>query len=322
MTRENETWARMFLKGWMILVAIWGAAFLFVFINIAGAILAGILTASVTAERGFVPTAEADESSFELFLEWFEREHPATEYRIESGESEEYPACGPGSQILIYETNQLGVMSHAPLEAAKELGLWNCWLTFTRAAPAHDAQNGLLFGYVPAFVLIAALVFAARRRPVWRGIFLHWQPVVTPRRVVPVGAVTALGALLIAIAAGYLLAIAGVPLDGPTALVDADNLAWGLPLMVLFAPVVEEYTFRAWLQGRLGYVIGDKAALIVATLLFVVAHLPASGAHALMLLIPGLMFGMLWMKTRSLSACIVAHGLFNLGAVGTWMLTT
>lgn len=320
-TKKNAAWARMFVKGRRIFFVLWGTFVLFIFLNLSGAILTGTLIGPVKAEYGFVPEVEDDERSFELFLVRFEREYPAKKYRVESGESDNYPACGEGSRILVYETTMLDSMLQAPLQIAEASGLWNCRLAFMREASERDAGKALLFGYVPGFLLIAGLTLAARSRPGWRKIVLHWQPEILLGRAISAGAATGLAALLIALTGGFVLSASGLSIDVPTdsmAEVDPTGL---LLLMVFFAPVVEEYIFRAWLQGKLGVIIGQKVALITATALFVAAHLPASFEHALVLLIPGLALGMLWMKTRSLTACCIAHGLFNLGVIGTWLVT-
>lgn len=90
------------------------------------------------------------------------------------------------------------------------------------------------------------------------------------------------------------------------------------------AGVVEEVFFRAVLQERLAAAMqSDVGGLLIASLVFGLAHAPglflrgefgelgplASAAYCVLTLAPsGLVFGVLWMRTRNLLALILIHG--------------
>jgi len=102
--------------------------------------------------------------------------------------------------------------------------------------------------------------------------------------------------------------------------------------MSLEAGLVEEFFFRRWLQSRLEACTGSAAwGLVLSALLFGLAHAPGiwlRGGGAVEDLadtslpgivayvvstqtLTGLMFGVLWMRTRSLVLCALVHGMFD-----------
>ena len=113
------------------------------------------------------------------------------------------------------------------------------------------------------------------------------------------------------------------------------TLAWAIPLCLawqtLEAGLCEEVLFRAVLQTRLAALLkSDLAAVCIGALLFGLAHAPGlylrgaslmegadahptllwSVAYSIAIVSPaGLLFGVLWSRTRSLALVVVLHGL-------------
>ncbi|HPQ94588.1 MAG: CPBP family intramembrane metalloprotease [Thiothrix sp.] len=79
------------------------------------------------------------------------------------------------------------------------------------------------------------------------------------------------------------------------------NLA-GIVLMVLLAPVVEEYLFRGYLLNRWTLRFGAMPAMLGSSMLFALLHQDILGA-----LVFGLLASLLAMQTRSLIAPILMH---------------
>lgn len=113
------------------------------------------------------------------------------------------------------------------------------------------------------------------------------------------------------------------------------TLAWAIPLcfawQTLEAGLCEEVLFRAVLQTRLAALLkSELAAICIGALLFGLAHAPGlylrgaslmegadahptllwSAAYSIAIVSPaGLLFGVLWSRTRSLALVVVLHGL-------------
>ncbi len=87
------------------------------------------------------------------------------------------------------------------------------------------------------------------------------------------------------------------------------------------APIYEEYLFRAWALERYRRALPAWLALALSSFWFVLPHAPGNLADAGMLFGGGIVLGLLWLRTRSLPACIIAHGLYNsFQIIGRWYL--
>ena len=115
------------------------------------------------------------------------------------------------------------------------------------------------------------------------------------------------------------------------------TLAWAIPLCLLWqtieAGLCEEVLFRAVLQTRLAALLKSEVAAIVSgALLFGLAHAPGlylrgaslmegadahptllwSVAYSIAIVSPaGLLFGVVWSRTRSLGLVVMLHGLID-----------
>ena len=84
--------------------------------------------------------------------------------------------------------------------------------------------------------------------------------------------------------------------------------------LALVLTLVEELVYRVMIQERLSWYIGTPAAILVATILFAVAHaVGTSGTSQVVLAdvagvaLDGVIFGLIWAKTRNLAVTWAAH---------------
>lgn len=94
-----------------------------------------------------------------------------------------------------------------------------------------------------------------------------------------------------------------IPIFKPCTLFD---FAW----ISLLAGLGEEAFFRVVLQGGLEQVVGGIAALLLASVVFGLAHL-LSPAYAVITGIMGLYLGTIYLFTDSLLAVAITHGLYD-----------
>ena len=86
---------------------------------------------------------------------------------------------------------------------------------------------------------------------------------------------------------------------------DLNQLALGLLLLAVLAPLVEELVFRGLLYGWLAGRWGKNVGWIVSSLAFAAAH--TEPAHIILVFPLGLLFGWLRKRTDSLLPSLVAH---------------
>jgi membrane protease YdiL (CAAX protease family) len=94
--------------------------------------------------------------------------------------------------------------------------------------------------------------------------------------------------------------------------------------VLVMAPVVEEWVFRALLQREIAAALlrrfgqrfsalgAQLTANMVASIGFAVAHAPLHGWMAVGWILPGLLLGECWRRTQSLWACAALHSSMNL----------
>lgn len=143
------------------------------------------------------------------------------------------------------------------------------------------------------------------------------QSRLVPRRAVGAAQIrylAMLGALLVAPAtlmADMLLGaqerLFGVSAESAAALPPAPALF--LPLLLrsaLVAPLCEEHFFRGYLLGALGR-LGGFGAVAISALVFALAH----GSNFAVYAVLGALLGALTLRTRSLLAPMIVHGVYN-----------
>lgn len=192
-------------------------------------------------------------------------------------------------------------------EAGPDAGVYSRGLSY-QTSPAGTGTVPYAVSVFAAALLALGFWWCVRRRGTGTGS--DGAATIGIRGMV-VGAVSATGvALVAAIAYGFILQVTGV-IHMP----EQSNVETVTPLLLLtaavFAPVVEEVIFRFWLLDRMIPVIGPVAALVLSSLVFSMIHMDLEPFALGSRLITGLVLGLLWLRTSSLGACVLAHGLFN-----------
>jgi membrane protease YdiL (CAAX protease family) len=99
-------------------------------------------------------------------------------------------------------------------------------------------------------------------------------------------------------------------LDLPLVLEEPGPLGLTLLVMVVMPAVFEELGFRRILQPRLGALLGKGQGLVIAALLFALAH--STLLSWPYLFVAGLLFGLVYQLTGRIRMCMLFHGLHNL----------
>lgn len=108
------------------------------------------------------------------------------------------------------------------------------------------------------------------------------------------------------------------------------GLAWGgweqALIVLVLAPLVEEWVFRSLLQASIaprlarrwpsGAARAAHGANLLASLLFVAAHWPGRGVWALWWAFPSLALGETWRRGERLLPCVLLHAWFNACLLG------
>ena len=203
------------------------------------------------------------------------------------------------------------------LERAYLAGSFTGWYGWAGDHPAVESVL-LVFAKLLATGVVAGWAFSRAGEP--------WNAAGTVRFSPPALAWTLLpfiAAVMIALSEIDNLMRAALPagaleqLDFAPDLGDIVEIAWLGPfLAVVIAPVTEEIVFRGLiLRGLLGRWRPAAAVLFSAGLFALVHFNPVQAPVALLL---GLLTGWLYVRTRSLGLCILAHALNNAASYLTW----
>jgi uncharacterized protein len=116
------------------------------------------------------------------------------------------------------------------------------------------------------------------------------------------------GVLVLGFALGFIHLHANLPTAGKAALTWAG--------IFVFVAVPEELFFRAWVQNLLERLVGRRAALVIASMLFGLSHfnkrLIANSVHfnwryVLLATIAGIFYGRAWRERRRVPASTITH---------------
>jgi membrane protease YdiL (CAAX protease family) len=115
-----------------------------------------------------------------------------------------------------------------------------------------------------------------------------------------------------------LLRFAGVP-DAPSpwaAFFRLPGAAWAFPVPALVMVLYEEVLFRAYLISRLPLVLGPRKvfSVIAAAALFAAVHRYAPSS-TVVLVFSGLVYGLVYVASRSLPRLVVAHWLYDMAVM-------
>jgi membrane protease YdiL (CAAX protease family) len=231
----------------------------------------------------------------------------------------------PGLQA-VSRSEGLAVLAYVGVFAVAVLGFG--FSAINQAWPAEPTQSvvKLLAKLVTMVALPVALLAAFGHR--WRDTLAPaWRWSKHGR------ALLVLGAALLAFQAAFGRGLKTLNELQPT----IATLAWAIPACLVWqtleAGLCEEVLFRVVLQSRLATLLkSETASVCVASLLFGLAHAPGlylrgaslmegadahptllwSVAYSIAIVSPaGLLFGVVWSRTRSLALVVVLHGLID-----------
>ena len=85
---------------------------------------------------------------------------------------------------------------------------------------------------------------------------------------------------------------------------------------VILAPLLEELVFRGFLLEQLGSVIPDSPwPILISAFIWAVAHSQYGMYECFAIFLMGIVIGEAFIETRSLSVCILMHGVLNLTTI-------
>lgn len=178
---------------------------------------------------------------------------------------------------------------------------------------AYVALAGIALGLTYVSI-VAAVWLAARRAKVGLAASVGLHPA-RPGLVLWTGVGAAIGARILTGLYGTALEALGVELPGqefdPTRLLPqtAMGITFTILLAVVLAPLAEEIVFRGVLLSALRDRWGDAFAIGASSAVFAAAHVMPFAMPPIFLL--SLALGVMYVRTRTLWAPIVAHAVFN-----------
>ena len=95
---------------------------------------------------------------------------------------------------------------------------------------------------------------------------------------------------------------------------DATHLVGGPLIIYLVTGVPEEFLFRGLLQNLLSGWLGPRLGLVVASIVFGLAHLP-DPRYVLLATIAGVAYGLVYARTQRITASAITHALVD----ATWV---
>jgi hypothetical protein len=163
--------------------------------------------------------------------------------------------------------------------------------------------------------LLACLIGAALGRPPWQSI--QWRPAAAIEGVV--------ATLPLLLALAWLVQSRWTPLARLTEIVARlvtdvfTGASWlELGVVSLLAGIGEELMFRGLVQDLIASVWGPWAGLLLASLLFGLAH-PISVTYAMIAAVMGLYLGCLYVISDNLLVPIITHALYDFLALA-WLV--
>jgi len=178
---------------------------------------------------------------------------------------------------------------------------------------AGDALKALLLAQLAA-VLAPTIFVAARLKVNLKETFSvrGFDPVLIPVILL------AAASTLVLVFGGYMRYMPTREAGGFEAIID--ELAKGSPivffcLLAVLPPICEEILCRGFLMASFRSRFGVRRAVVITALLFGALHLDLYRFPATF--IAGLMLGFVWLRTRSIFACILFHATYNGIIAGT-----
>jgi membrane protease YdiL (CAAX protease family) len=137
------------------------------------------------------------------------------------------------------------------------------------------------------------------------------------------GILTAAVMLGIVIGVGVLLTLLGFDLENAGNIQDIEQI-FSIPatfILITIQPVAEELFYRGFLLEKLEKISSAPVAIASTAVLFGLAHLTTGNVYpALLTGIAGAVLAVLVIKTKNLTAAIIAHILFNVASFAMYTL--
>ena len=128
------------------------------------------------------------------------------------------------------------------------------------------------------------------------------------------GIITAAIMIAVVLGVGVLLSLLGFDLENASNIKDIEQL-FSIPatlILIVFQPITEEIFYRGFLLEKIEKMSSAPVAIIITGVLFGLAHLTTANLYpALLTGIAGVILAVLVIKTKNLTAAIIAHILFN-----------
>jgi membrane protease YdiL (CAAX protease family) len=179
-----------------------------------------------------------------------------------------------------------------------------------RKSMRNEPKLGLGAFYGFSIGLICALVFLGRQRK--RKKFISRPVSSEPFSVIGMVTVAYFLGLIVLVWLPFQLFLENIKVPNYLIL-ETDDLQFDIFAWIFFvvlAPFTEEILFRAWLLDAWRKIISPTAALLLSSIVFSAVH-PMGWVANLIFIVPGLLLGGLWLRTRSLAACVIAHSSYN-----------
>jgi len=169
--------------------------------------------------------------------------------------------------------------------------------------PTSFLTSSILLPAIYTLVLIACILYIA-----YRKIDLNYVGLVK-------GETPLLPQILVGLLTGYLLGFIEYFVLRPTPITTMNltqTLVYLVIVMMVFVGITEEFLFRGLLQRSLEEIVPPWQAIGIASLTFALMHLGwLNPIEIVFAYAAGVVFGLMFHKTRSLIAPIVAHGFGN-----------
>ncbi len=125
---------------------------------------------------------------------------------------------------------------------------------------------------------------------------------------------TVIAAFFILIILGNILSFFGVNVEDSSNIQNLE-MFFSVPvilILITLQPIAEEIFFRGFILEKIDSVYGSIPAIVISSILFGLAHLSYGNLYpAVMIIFIGVLLAVLVVKTKNLTAAIIAHVLFN-----------
>lgn len=128
------------------------------------------------------------------------------------------------------------------------------------------------------------------------------------------GIITAAIMIGVVMGLGVILSLLGFDLENASNIQDIEQL-FSVPstlILIAFQPIAEEIFYRGFLLEKIQKISSAPVSVAVTAILFGLAHLTTANIYpALLTGVAGVILAVLVIKTKNLTAAIIAHILFN-----------